>query len=626
MALTKDNHFCILMAVWGEKYCRDFLNLSLPSLLAPGNIPALAKNNPTKFIFLTRLCDVRAIKNNPIYLKLAMFCEVEFISIEDLIVFGNYSTTLTLAYDRAIKRTDDAMLNTYFVFLTSDYLMANGSMEGLIRYLKQGYSGVCAGNFQVLRTEMELYIRERINHETLSVTVSPRELLQESLQHLHPIVMASFYNQKIIHNYYVNRFFYPYNKNILVGRFYLLHMLCIKPEITHYKIGSSCDYSFIPAMCPSGNVGIITDSDDYLVVEIQSKDHEISYISWGEYKNTKLVSALAEWTTKEHRENVKHSIYFHTEDLSPETKASIENSMNEFIGTIETGLTKYPPKPSYNHPYWMGALDSFQEHRRIIKNNNDYDYIDFQALKTTNVLKKLYYLLYGVPPNVYRWHYRWREYEAMKKILSAAVKAENVEEIFVLYESYEPEIRKFHLFLKETLGIKNHYNIKNLLESGSKLDDLQKHPFSLCIYILHVESLNFITPKLSMIRKMLKINGKVLIIIPNEKNQYPEFIYNFKDEFAHRINYVMGDNFSVEKIVTIHNPLTLAGAIIFDRATKIFTYSRKLKLLCFVLIGFPGSICCTLLNFLPKFKRKNGHCTNIITELQLKPNVEQPAK
>jgi len=40
----------------------------------------------------------------------------------------------------------------------------------------------------------------------------------------------------------------------LIGRFYLLHMICIRPEVTDFVIGSSCDYSFVPEMCPSANI------------------------------------------------------------------------------------------------------------------------------------------------------------------------------------------------------------------------------------------------------------------------------------------------------------------------------------------------------------------------------------
>jgi hypothetical protein len=42
----------VLLPVWGYEFTQQFLKLSLPTLLAPGNLPALAKTMPTGFIFL----------------------------------------------------------------------------------------------------------------------------------------------------------------------------------------------------------------------------------------------------------------------------------------------------------------------------------------------------------------------------------------------------------------------------------------------------------------------------------------------------------------------------------------------------------------------------------------------
>ena len=69
--------------------------------------------------------------------------------------------------------------------------------------------------------------------------------------------------------------------NSLVGRFYLMHMICIRPEVAEFTIGSACDYSFIPEMCPSGNVDVVTDSDEYLVMEMQPRAHEAKFLRPG---------------------------------------------------------------------------------------------------------------------------------------------------------------------------------------------------------------------------------------------------------------------------------------------------------------------------------------------------------
>lgn len=199
---------CILLGVWGEKYINDFLRLSLPSLLAPGNIPALAHAYRTKFVFLTRSYDIDTFKSNAGFQKLSMLCDIEFININDLLGISNYATVLTLAYDRAIKRTGTQMLKTYFIFLTSDFIMANGSFAGLMRQLEKGYSGICSGNFQVLQENMEPFLLHHVDATTHVMQIEPRELLKLSFKHLHPITMTSFCDQSLVHNYRANRFFY----------------------------------------------------------------------------------------------------------------------------------------------------------------------------------------------------------------------------------------------------------------------------------------------------------------------------------------------------------------------------------------------------------------------------------
>jgi hypothetical protein len=35
-------------------------------------------------------------------------------------------------------------------------------------------------------------------------------------------------------------------------------LLCVRPENIDFVIGASCDYSFVPEMCPSGNIAVMT--------------------------------------------------------------------------------------------------------------------------------------------------------------------------------------------------------------------------------------------------------------------------------------------------------------------------------------------------------------------------------
>ena len=80
-------------------------------------------------------------------------CDVEINVIDDLITGDNYSTTITLAYARAVRAAGDAMLDTCFFFMISDYIMADGSLANVLARMHDGYNGVVAGNFQVVEED-----------------------------------------------------------------------------------------------------------------------------------------------------------------------------------------------------------------------------------------------------------------------------------------------------------------------------------------------------------------------------------------------------------------------------------------------------------------------------------------
>ena len=264
----------LLLCVWGYSYVRQFLECGLPTLLAPGNVPALAAALPTEFIILTSADDESFIVEHPAFKQLDSVCKTTIHPIDHLITDGNYSTTITLAFTEAVREVGEDMVDTCFFFLVSDYIVADGSFANALKRMQQGTSAVVVGNMQVARESALPWLQERLAGNELGLALQPRELMQWALNNLHPLVLANIVNLPFSHNTDSNRLFWRVDGNTMIGRFYLMHMLCVRPEITDFIIGSSCDYSFIPEMCPSGNVDAITDSDEYLVIEMQARMHE----------------------------------------------------------------------------------------------------------------------------------------------------------------------------------------------------------------------------------------------------------------------------------------------------------------------------------------------------------------
>lgn len=616
----QDYQVRILLGVWGESFIENFLEYSLPSLLAPGNIPALAAEYPVTFVFLTCSSDVPVFEDSFAIQQLKKHCKIEYVSIRDLIVFGNYSTTLTYAFDRAIRQTGEEMLKTYFIFLTADYIMADGSMQGLMRYMQKGYSGICAGNFQVIKEDIEPQLLSHIDPVSGVMQISPRDLVKYSLPCLHPVTIASITNQDVLHNYNANRFFVTEGLDTIAGRFYLLHMLCIKPETMNYHVGASCDYSFIPEMCPSGNIAIINDSDDYLVVETQPKDHELNHVMWGKYKQKYMLSGLREWTTAQHRANSRETIYYHSKDLTTTNKNNITEKFDYFIDSTNKKLDKYPAQPFRNHPYWQGAIQSFESQRIFLSDKRDIEFVNYPEIMSITRARKFYYMLYGSPPKVYPWHYRWFEYRSVLGKLKQLVPPNKSNRVLFLYSAYIQDFITYRQWCGAMYENSTHYSLNPLLQSGNSVEDISLDGFDHCILMVRLIDMKKLRQILMMLKTKMPDNANIVVIIPNEKRAVTSMVFNFQGEFSARMNALTNVPYTIKNITPITSNASVLGAIAVSQLTTQFSYSRVVRLVVCAMLAVPGTIIILATNLISRFLIKSRHCTDIIVALT--PNNE----
>src|ERR1700733_766368 len=404
-----------VLPVGGYSYVRYFLECSLPTLLAPGNVPAVAAALPSRFVILTSAEDAAYIREHPAFRRLAAACETELRLIDHLITDGNYSATITLAYVEAVREAGEAMLDICFFFLVSDYIVADGSLGNALRRMQNGISAVVVGNFQVTREDALPWLQEQLAAADHAVALPPRTLMGWALNHLHPATVANIVNVPFSHNWHTNRLFWRVDGNTMLGRFYLMHMLCVRPETTDFIIGASCDYSFIPEMCPSGAVNAITDSDEYLVIELQPIRHESAFLRPGPLAPNALARSLNDWTTSLHRENVHHSVVFHAAEL-PVKLADVNAEADAFVAEVARHLTA-EALPHRGHPYWRGAMAAFYDATGRKLNEDEWRYALGLPASDNRITQWLVYqakyVLMGRPPRVLPWHPSWPDYKAV---------------------------------------------------------------------------------------------------------------------------------------------------------------------------------------------------------------------
>ena len=416
----------ILLPVWGERFVGQFLEFCLPTLLAPGNIPALARMLPCEMILMTSAADEPAIRRHPLWQRLTGMCTVTIKRIDDLITDGNHSTTITLAYARMVRETGERVLDTCFIFLVSDYLVADGSLRSVLARMQDGASGVLAGNFQVIAEDAIDSLRVWLAPAPAALALPPRKLLKWALSHLHPATVANIVNYRLNHNAHTNRLFWRVDENTLIGRFYLMHMIGIRPEVTDFVVGSSCDYSFIPEMCPSGSVVALQDSDDYLVVEMQPRDHESRHLSWGPISPKFLAESLVEWTTAGHRQNIRHTLIYHAEGIPYAVKDAVAEA-DAFLADVGKRLAP-TPQPHRDHPYWLGAIAAHRAATGQKLSPQEWAFVlggsDDHRGTFARFLWHARRVLYGSVPSVRPWHPRWPDFRLPLAALQDTVRGE----------------------------------------------------------------------------------------------------------------------------------------------------------------------------------------------------------
>src|SRR5262245_22570665 len=78
----------VLIPIWGYRFVSQFLEFGLPTLLAPGNLPAIASSVPCRLVLMSSEPDEPVIRCHPAWRQLERICAAEIRSIDDLITEG----------------------------------------------------------------------------------------------------------------------------------------------------------------------------------------------------------------------------------------------------------------------------------------------------------------------------------------------------------------------------------------------------------------------------------------------------------------------------------------------------------------------------------------------------------
>jgi len=359
--MVEQRRIRFLTVIWGARYVEEFCLVALPSFLAPGNLPHLAAETDLEVLVMTSEASIPAFEAQAMFRRLQETCPVRFILIDDLITNGLYGVTLTLAYARGIRDSGEAQTETDFVFMNSDFVLADGSLATLLAMLRAGHRCVLAPSLRARSEKVLPLLQARVDAATRQLAMPPREMVGLALANLHPTVVGKTVSQNFVTSSTHNQVYWQVDRDTLLARHYLIFMLAIRPERLLGAVNSYCDYGFVPEMVPSGAMTVLGDSDGFFMLEMQATDQEKQVLRCGRATIPEIAGSLSSWTTDEHRRVAEFEIVFHASDL-PAGLDAARRGHAEFMGRLRAALSQ-PPLSHVAHPYWVGGVEAWALHK-----------------------------------------------------------------------------------------------------------------------------------------------------------------------------------------------------------------------------------------------------------------------
>src|SRR6516162_213102 len=370
----------VITYAWGEEYADTLLTLTLPALLAPGNLPYVASEVPCELVILTERRFFSKFHSHPTIARIGKVCPIRLVRLDDLIVSKDkYGMTLTYALHRAFSDLGPAMTKHWQIFLNADFILADGSLRNVIHHLSRGERIVASPSYCTIAEEVIPQLRKHLDAATSTLSISHRELARLALQHRHAVVRGKTINQTLFHMRYADQFYWSVDDGTLIGYQMPVSIVGLRPERYVAEPNSYWDYGLIWEYCPRAEICVIGDSDDFMMLELRNKGVAQDQIIPGPADKKAIAERMITWVTLYQQYFLNFPLTLHDRDLPP----IIDDSRVKLRSFVDEVMSNAPPLPSHiKHSQWEYHWATFQDARRLSSRIRSWGKTRLQHLAT----------------------------------------------------------------------------------------------------------------------------------------------------------------------------------------------------------------------------------------------------
>lgn len=511
----------LIIPVWGERYVSKVLSITLPAVLAPGNLPALCETFDVELVIVTesRLFDL--VKGSACFQAATRICTVKLIQLDDLLteVAGDYGMVLTYALFRGFADLGARLTETYLLLLNADFIISDGSLRHLGRLMGEGHCVIHAPSFRVVLEDVWPQLQARVDPASCMLRLPSRDLARLALAHKHPTVKARTVNQRLRHQSWMDQYYWYVDEDTMIGYQSPVALVAVKPERVVTEPTNFWDYGFLPEAAPSATPVYITDSDDFFMIEPQSRDTGSEMIRIGWFSLDEMAGKESLRATQQHRESGRQLLKIHASDLP----CDLDRYVMESHAYMDELYRRLSPDPaSYlSHSLLSHWFEQAKERRRGSQTGDEpplQDAAEKQASAVTGLtegaakgtrglLWTLYRKILGAPPEVGKFHPLWVDMEPIsRKIAELRARGENL------------------LWIASAESVLDPLLDDRVTPAAILADQpnafLNKRPFDGCICHLSIEEFLKLDSLYAKIRPLVKEGGRVVVYVFKTANLF----------------------------------------------------------------------------------------------------------
>src|SRR6478752_6024593 len=355
----------LIIPLWGRQYADKLTSMTLPALLAPGNLPALCAMFEVEVVIVTETKLFDLFRNSPAFQRVATLCSIKLTPIDDLMssLPGDYGVVLTKALYRGFLDLGAKVTDTFLLFLNADFIIADGSYRRLGELMLEGHRVIHAPSFRVILEEVWPKLEARADRQNGVLAMPPREMVKMALNYKHLTIKARTVNQRFYHQWCMDQFYWYVDEDTLIGYQWPVALVAIKPECVVTEPTLVWDFAYVPNAAPTLEKFFIKDSDDFFMVDPQSRVTGEGLIRPGWITVDEVVKYLNNWTTEEQRHCGEQLLVFHADDLPAGLDEVIDES-RRYMSEITRRLSPQPQSHA-NHrmlgPWFAAAVERINE-------------------------------------------------------------------------------------------------------------------------------------------------------------------------------------------------------------------------------------------------------------------------